>query len=525
MKQRLAQLGDWIDNRTGVRALRRHLLDEPIPGGTGWWFTTGSVVLFLLGVQLASGVLLTFYYVPSPASAYDSVRHLMDHVAFGGITRGLHYFGASFIVIASVIHMLRVVAFGSYKRPREVTWISGVLLLLVILAFALTGYLLPWDQKAYWATTVTINVARAGPFGEYVAGVLRGGDTLGALTLLRWYSAHVFLLPAALVTLVAAHLVLMRRHGISGPLRTSSEPAKPFYPYHALKDTLVVAAVFALLLALAVTIPAPLEALADPTDASYVPRPEWYFLSLFQMLKYFPGPLEPVATMVIPGLVVGGLLALPFLDRRPDRHPFKRPLVIASFAIVGAGISMLTYLGMKDTPQVSEEWSPLAIAGMEFARDERCVRCHRPGGIANILDETRMRKEPAWTLGHVRDPEMITIGLRPVPAGGMSDAQAQAILSFMREVRSGSAPTVTSGERSASIVLGRYCASCHMIDGAGASSAPDLSNVGARHDLAWLRRWVANPESVDPLASMPPFGDVLTPQEMDAVTNYLAGRR
>ena len=154
----------------------------------------------------------------------------MDHVAFGGITRGLHYFGASFIVIASVIHMLRVVAFGSYKRPREVTWISGVLLLLVILAFALTGYLLPWDQKAYWATTVTINVARAGPFGEYVAGVLRGGDTLGALTLLRWYSAHVFLLPAALVTLVAAHLVLMRRHGISGPLRTSSEPREAVLP-------------------------------------------------------------------------------------------------------------------------------------------------------------------------------------------------------------------------------------------------------------------------------------------------------
>ena len=226
---------------------------------------------------------------------------------------------------------------------------------------------------------------------------------------------------------MAAHLVPDASARDLGPAAAVQRAAKPFYPYHALKDTLVVAAVFALLLALAVTIPAPLEAIADPTDASYVPRPEWYFLSLFQMLKYFPGPLEPVATMVIPGLVVGGLLALPFLDRRPDRHPLKRPLVIASFAIVGAGISMLTYLGMKDTPQVSEEWNPLAIAGMEFARDERCVRCHRPGGIANILDETRMRKEPAWTLGHVRDPEMITIGLRPVPAGGMSDAQAQAI--------------------------------------------------------------------------------------------------
>ena len=526
MKQRLSQLVDWIDHRTGVRVMRHHLLDEPIPGGTGWWFTTGSVVLFLLGVQLASGVLLTFYYVPSPASAYDSVRHLMDQVAFGSITRGLHYFGASFIVIASVIHMLRVVAFGSYKRPREVTWISGVLLLLVILAFALTGYLLPWDQKAYWATTVTINVARAGPFGEYIAGVMRGGDTLGALTLLRWYSAHVFLLPAAMITLVVAHLALMRRHGISGPVRPSSQPATPFYPYHALKDTLVVAAVFALLLALAVMIPAPLEAMADPTDANYVPRPEWYFLSLFQMLKYFPGPLEPVATMVIPGLVVGALIALPFLDRRPDRHPLKRPLVLVSFAIVGAGISALTYLGLKDAPTESQEWTPLAIAGMEFSQDQRCVRCHRAGGVANMLDVTRMRKEPAWTLGHVRDPEMITVGLRPVPDGGMSDAQAHAILSYMREVRgAGGAPTISGGERTAAVVLGRYCASCHMIDGEGASSAPDLSNVGARHDADWLRRWIANPEEVDPLASMPPFGDVLSAAELDALTKFLAARR
>jgi ubiquinol-cytochrome c reductase cytochrome b subunit len=528
VKSRLGQLADWIDGRTGWRSLRRHLLEEPLPAGTGWWFTTGSVVMFLLAVQLATGVVLSFYYVPASSSAYDSVRYVMEQVTFGRLLRGLHFFGASFIVIAAVIHMLRVVVSGSYKKPREVTWISGVFLLLVILGFALTGYLLPWDQKAYWATTVTINIARSGPFGELVAGVLRGGPTLGALTLLRWYSAHVFLLPAALFVFTAAHLALMRRHGISGPVRPRALPSTPFYPYHALKDSVVIAVVFALLITIAVTVRAPLDAVADPTNASYVPRPEWYFMSLFQLLKYFPGRLEPVATVVIPGVVVGGLIALPFLDRSPHRDARRRMAVMIAFAVVGVAVSALTYLGIHSTPGTHDQtqWGPLAIAGQEFARDERCQTCHRAGGVANALDETRMRKEPRWTLAHVRDPEVIAPGLRPAPPGGMSEAQAQAILSFMREVSAGGgSPSVSAQERTAALALGRHCATCHMIDGAGGSAAPDLSNVGARHDAAWLRAWISNPESVDALASMPGFSETLTPQQLDAVVAYLASRK
>ena len=181
-------------------------------------------------MQLITGVVLAMSYVPSPEHAYDSVRYIMERVTFGRVLRGLHFFGASFIVVAAVIHMLRVVALGSYKKPREVTWMTGVVLLLVILGFALSGYLLPWDQKAYWATTVTINIARSGPLGEFVAGLMKGGDTLGSLTLLRWYAAHVFLLPAALIVFVLAHLFLMRRHGISGALKPVPGAPKPFYP-------------------------------------------------------------------------------------------------------------------------------------------------------------------------------------------------------------------------------------------------------------------------------------------------------
>jgi ubiquinol-cytochrome c reductase cytochrome b subunit len=342
---------DWLDNRTGFRGLLKHLLDEPIPSGVGWWFVTGSIVLFLLAVQLVTGIALAFFYSPSPDTAYDSVRFIVERVTFGRLLRGLHFFGASFIVIAAVVHMLRVVASGSYKKPRELNWIVGVLLLLVILAFALTGYLLPWDQKAYWATTVTINIARSVPLvGDFLSGLLRGGTDLGALTLMRWYAVHVFLLPACLVVFTIAHIYLMRRHGISGPIKPVAGAPTPFYPYHALKDTIAVSIVFALLFAVAIVFNAPLDAVADPTDAAYVPRPEWYFMSLFELLKYFPGRLEPVATMIIPGLVIMLLLLLPFLDRRPDREPAKRPLVVGGFCVVFVGITLLTVLGYRSTP-------------------------------------------------------------------------------------------------------------------------------------------------------------------------------
>ena len=353
---------DWLDNRTGFRALLKHLLDEPMPNGVGWWFVTGSIVMFLLSVQLLTGVLLAIFYSPSPDHAYDSVRFIMERVTFGRILRGLHFFGASFIVIAAVVHMLRVVAFGSYKKPRELNWVVGVLLLLIILAFALTGYLLPWDQKAYWATTVTLNIARSVPLaGNVVSGLLKGGTDLGALTLMRWYAAHVFLLPACLIVFTIAHIYLMRRHGISGPVKAVPGPTRPFYPYQAMKDTIAIAAVFSLLLTFAIAFNAPLDAVADPTDATYVPRPEWYFMSLFELLKHFPGPLEPVATVLIPGVVVALLFLLPFLDRRPDREATRRPIVIGSFAIVLAGITLLTVMGFRSTPRASSQ-TDLAIA-------------------------------------------------------------------------------------------------------------------------------------------------------------------
>jgi ubiquinol-cytochrome c reductase cytochrome b subunit len=527
---RLTDLSDWFDARTGFRAGRSHLLDEPQPAGVGWWFVTGSILLLLLGVQFVTGVVLTMYYVPSPEHAYDSVRFIADRLPLGRSVRGLHFFGASFIVIAAVIHMARVVMFGSYKKPREVTWMTGVVLLLIILGFALTGYLLPWDQKAYWATTVTINIARSAPlFGEQVASLMRGGVDLGALTLLRWYTAHVFLLPAAVAGFVLAHLYLMRRHGISGAVRPVDGPARPFYPYQALKDTVAMAAVFALLLTFALTVRIPLDSIADPSDATYVPRPEWYFLSLFQLLKYFPGPLEPIATVVIPGLVVGALLLLPFLDRGPDRHPLNRRVVLSGFMVLAAAIVTLTYLGLEDSPTHADpsHWGTLAVAGHEFAQDQRCQMCHRVGGAANPLADTRLRKGPEWLLAHVADPETITPGLRKAPPGGMTPSQARSILSYMRKIRAGggSPPALGAEMRTATLVYGRYCANCHVIDGEGGNQGPDLTHAGEKRDARWLRDWITDPEAIDELTDMPAFGDRLTPEELTAIANFLAARK
>ena len=190
-----------------------------------------------------------------------------------------------------MLHLVRVVFFGSYRKPRELNWIVGLLLLQVILAFGLTGYLLPWDQRAYWATVVTINIARLTPvLGDVVAAVLQGGAEVGALTLTRWYAVHVMVLPAVLVGLVVVHLYLMRRHGISGPVTPRIGSSQMFFPHQAARDLTMAVAGGVLLAALAWRGAPALEPPADPTSSDYIPRPEWYFLGLFQLLKYFPGP-------------------------------------------------------------------------------------------------------------------------------------------------------------------------------------------------------------------------------------------
>jgi ubiquinol-cytochrome c reductase cytochrome b subunit len=519
----VARVLDWLDSRTGYRTLVAHVLDEPLPPGTGWAFTTGSVISLLLGVQLASGVVLAMYYVPSPLLAYDSVLFVMRELPMGWMARGLHVWGASFLVVATVVHMVRVFLHAAYKAPREVTWLTGLVAFLVILAFSLSGYLLPWDQKAYWATTVTINVARSTPVvGEFLASVLRGGPELGALTLGRWYAVHVFVLPAVLIAFVVSHLVLMRRHGISGPIAPQAGPATRFFPWHVMKDTVVMAAVFASLIAMAALVPAPLDEMANPADASYVPRPEWYFLSLFQLLKFFPGPLEPVATQV--------------LDRHPERRPWARariPFAIG-FALLGGSVAALTLIGLRDTPagKHADDWGLLPIAGLELATGENsvCRRCHVAGGPAAPLEVTGLRRDEEWLLNHMIDPVAIAPGVRTAedkpPRSAMGRFGAQAVVAYLRRSHAGIAPPVIEPHvRLAAMTYASTCVVCHRISGEGGTLGPDLTLVGQRRDAAGIREVIEDASLVYGESEMPPFKDKLTGAQIDALASYLATRK
>jgi ubiquinol-cytochrome c reductase cytochrome b subunit len=523
----IARIIAWLDSRTRYRRARGALLDEPIPAGTGWLFTLGSVLLALLAVQLLTGAFLTLYYAPTPDHAYDSVRFI-DSSPSGRLVRGLHHFGASFLIVFVVLHALRVVIMGSYKAPREVTWISGLVLLGLLLAFALTGYLLPWDQRAYWATVVTINIARLAPLGgDALGALLQGGQTIGAMTLTRWYSVHVIFLPLLLIGLVVLHVVLMRLHGISGPIGTRDGNASPFYPAHAARDVVVVTVVLVALAVMAWRGAPALEPPADPTDATYIPRPEWYFLGLFQLLKYFPGRLEVVGAIVLPGLAALLLTLLPWIDRRPERALRDRLPILVTAAAGLLTVVTLTALGWQDRPRnptAAGEWSLREIAGGAFVTKAACNRCHTESGVADPLQLSSGSRPPEWVSGHVTDPEMIAPGLRQPPAL-LHEREAAAILAYVRRLSRGPMPQVAPNTVTAAAVFARHCIGCHVIDGDGGSDGPELSKIGAKHDQPTLRRWIADPESVNPDAEMPSFQKRLTPEELDVIAAYLAHRR
>jgi len=211
----MAQIGNWLDERIGWRQVWAAIFLRKIPK-VNWLYTLGSATLFVAVNQIVTGILLTIYYVPTPDHAYDSVQYITTQVPAGWFIRGLHHWGASAMVILAALHMLRVIYYGSYKFPREVTWMTGVILLLTVIGFGFTGYLLPWDQKAYWATTVETRIAGSAPFiGDWILRVMRGGSDLSAITLARFFGTHVWVLPAVLLLLLGSHLYLVIRLGIS----------------------------------------------------------------------------------------------------------------------------------------------------------------------------------------------------------------------------------------------------------------------------------------------------------------------
>ena len=347
MKEKIVE---FFAERIPLRSIETHI-KKPLPRHINWLFSLGAMALFLLILQAATGAFLAIYYSPSPDHAYNSLNYISKEVPFGGFVRGLHHWGASAMVIVVFLHLLRVVVYDSYKAPRELTWLVGVLLLLIVLGFGFTGYLLPWDQKAYWATVVGAKIASTVPFiGDVIGRILRGGEEVGAVTLARFYAIHTIWLPWMVFGLVGLHLFLVRHHGSSGlPQNTSDDmnAGKPFYPEQLFEDGVAILILFSVLVAMALFVPVPSEEIADPADASYDPRPEWYFLFLFQLLKYFEGPLEVIGTFVIPFVAILLLFLVPFLSRKQRLPLRKRPVALTITGISVLSLISLTILGVR----------------------------------------------------------------------------------------------------------------------------------------------------------------------------------
>ncbi len=408
----------WLDKRTGIEGLKHEALNEPIPGGARWAYVFGSGLLYILLSQIVTGVFLAMYYVASADHAHTTIEYITKQVTAGGFIRSLHSYGSSAMVVTLVVHLGQTYFFGSYKGRREILWISGLMLFALVIGMAFTGYLLPWDEKAYFATAVGTNIAGEVPIiGDWLKALMRGGTEMGTLTLSRFFVAHVFLIPAGIFAFVGAHVYLFRKAGSAGPI--SEDPYEPkqkseqFYPKQVIMDIVFATILVGALGLLSYLSPVELGPKANPADTQFLPRPEWYYLPIFQWLKYWSGAYAIVGIVVIPGIVAGFLVALPFMDKSLERRPWKRPIASFSFATILCGLIFLGWQsGHEDgadaavakqlakqateteafmkTPFKSETMgpamliaaplSPEAAKGKKLFTDNSCDGCHGDNG-------------------------------------------------------------------------------------------------------------------------------------------------
>jgi cytochrome b6 len=334
----------WIDERVDLSGVRQFIAHKRVPIHTQEvWYYLGGMTLFLFGVQVVTGILLLLYYRPSAAEAYESVQFIVSQVQFGWLIRNVHSWSANLLIGAAFAHFISVFILKSYRKPREMTWLSGILLLFLMLGFGFSGYLLPWNELSFFATKVGTGIAGSIPIaGKFLLRLLRGGDDVTGATLSRFYALHVAILPAAATVLVAAHLLLVQRQGMSVPLKIErrvkeGHPIEEmrFFPNYVLRDILAWYVVLALLAALAAFYPWELGRKADPfTPVPPGIRPEWYFLAMFHTLKLLPSHILGIEGERI-GVVAFGLLALflvfvPLLDRRASRGESSPAFTIAA---------------------------------------------------------------------------------------------------------------------------------------------------------------------------------------------------
>ena len=511
----------WIEDRTGLLSTVEHFLNEDIPASSGWKHVLGSVATFAFLVQTVTGILLALNYSASVGEAYSSVKYIVTELTGGSIIRSMHHWGSSMMIIVVCLHMAQTFVWGTYKRPREATWMAGALLLLITLAYGLTGYLLPWDNRAYWGTMVTVQIAGLAPgAGPYVQRLLGAeGGALGAVTFSRFYAAHVLILPPITALMIVLHVYLVRRHGVAPePQETET---KKFYPSQVYKDTVAMFIAFAILVTMAIVAQVPLGRMADPTDTTYTPRPEWYFLFLFQMLKLFEGPLELLGTLILPNLAIVALFLVPFIDRSKAVSVGKRGMAVAVLGLAGLIWGALTFAAVKGTPVENEfaqaldrpldAWQQLPaeeLAAIGFFKQANCGKCHEP---------LKSAREEEWLLEHfrtnahglnLRDGQWKTVA-KLATGGRLGDVHKDAL--------DGATPTWAYA--GAAVYQSNQCGTCHQLKGRGNKIGPTIDGLAFRHGKPWVLEHFGDPQKLSPGTTMPPYK--LKPEDLEDLTHYV----
>jgi ubiquinol-cytochrome c reductase cytochrome b subunit len=460
----LKQLWIAFDDRSGLSPLLNKVAQFRVPPRTGWAYVFGSATLVTLMLQVLTGITLTTAYIPSTSDAYTSLQYITTQAPFGGMLRGMHFFGASALVLLMGLHMARTLLMGAYKFPRELNWLTGVILLGVTLAMAFTGQLLRWDQNAVWS--VVVGAAQAGRFpliGLDLAHFILAGETVGGATLSHFFAFHVFFIPALVFTFVVFHLYLVKRHGVSEPpqaerlvesqsYRTWYESylkaeGEPLWPNVAWRHIAFAVGLSVVIVTLAAVVGPP--ALSKPPDPSIIevyPKPDWYFLWYYALLALLPKEIEDIVISFAPLVIALALFSVPFFSNRGERSPVRRPwaiiVVLLAFALIGS------------------------------------------------LSTTGQRA--AWTPN---------FDVPPLPANIVGAANGP----------------IASG---AQLFYDRGCVACHRISGYGGTRGPDLTAVGTRRGSAEM--------AVSILGSgrnMPSYAAYLTPDELNALIAFLLSRK
>ncbi len=489
------KLIEWLNHRTGLDEQMHDALYENIPSGARWRYVSGSMLVFAFVTQVVTGIFLWMSYSPSSQTAWESVYFIQYQMTGGWLLRGVHHFMAQAMVVLLGVHLLQVVVDGAYKAPREVNYWLGLVLMQIVLGLGLTGYLLPWDQKGYWATNVATNLMTLVPFvGKDLQQVVLGGGEYGHHTLTRFFALHAGVLPVTLVIFLSMHIAVFRRHGITAKI-TPGRPDQYFWPHQVLLDAAACLILLAVVMLATIGFEfdglmtgklgpqfghgAELGAPADPSEQYSAARPEWYFLFLFQLLKYFHGESEWIGALAIPGAVMGMLFLLPFIGRAKIGHVFN---VLFIFVLLG-GAAVLTGLAFVDDNYnvVAEKLNlapPEILHPEHVATTEDKSKDEKPKDPVTVDDETIKKINGAIEFHKAKEDaerdsaRMIELVNRRVMKddGELSDPlliPKQGAVYLLRN------DPLTQGPK----LFGRHCASCHdYVDPAGKDTTWSFAN-------------------------------------------------